>query len=378
MKLPFRKHHLLCIFQEFSKLNKPMDVFLRNYFRSHKAVGSKDRKFIAENAYLLIRWKGLIDYLAKKPITWQKRIDLLEDFDPQEQQSNTHIPLNIRVSFPKEYFDRLASHYGETKATEICLASNTKAPITIRVNTLKTTPEDFYQNWKNKYNISKCPESPLGIIIHENLNFFETQEFKDGFFEVQDEASQLIANLLDPKPNSQVLDYCAGAGGKSLAIGAKMNNQGQLYLHDIRPFALMEAKKRLKRAGVQNTQLLLPDHIAKQKKLHKKMDWILLDVPCSGSGTLRRNPDMKWKSKGHFLDSLLAVQREIFEKALIFCKKNGHIVYSTCSIFPEENQNQVDYFEKNFPVKLVMPPFSSLPTIGRMDGFFGAVFKYCP
>ncbi len=119
-------------------------------------------------------------------------------------------------------------------------------------------------------------------------------EFKQGLFEVQDEGSQLIANLMDPTPGDQVMDYCAGSGGKTLAFAPKMQHRGQIYLHDIRPWALDEARKRLKRAGIQNAQVVLPED-PKLNKLRGKMDWVLVDAPCTGSGTFRRNPDMKWK-----------------------------------------------------------------------------------
>ena len=155
-----------------------------------------------------------------------------------------------------------------------------------------------------------------------------------------------------------------------------MQGKGQLYLHDIRPHILVEAKKRLNRAGIQNMQIIQPEDL-KKKNLLGKMDWVLVDAPCSGSGTLRRNPDMKWKLDLKNLENTVSLQKEIFAKALTFVKPKGHIVYATCSIFPLENENQLEYFLKEFPVKLVGSPFKSFPSRNGMDGFYSVVLQKC-
>jgi len=205
-------------------------------------------------------------------------------------------------------------------------------------------------------------------------NFFATEEFKQGLFEIQDEGSQLIALLVGAQPKQQVFDYCAGAGGKTLAFAPNMHSQGQIYLHDIRAHALLQARKRLKRAGIQNAQIINDDS-PKLPKLKKKMDWVLVDAPCSGSGTLRRNPDMKWKFDDAMITRLVGEQRKIFERALSFMSPEGRIVYATCSIFPEENQNQIDHFVKTYNLKIEGKPFISLPKLNGMDGFFAAVLS---
>ena len=184
----------------------------------------------------------------------------------------------------------------------------------------------------------------------------------------------MLAQLIQVKPGQQVLDYCAGSGGKTLAFAPMMQGKGQIYVHDIRPFALQEARKRLKRAGVQNHQILLPTspHLA---KLKKKMNWVLVDTPCSGTGTLRRNPDMKWKFDEEMLARLVGQQRMIFEKALSFLHPNGRIVYATCSLLKEENQAQVNHFLTTYSLAVEDDLFQTLPTLGGMDGFFGVVLK---
>jgi len=185
-------------------------------------------------------------------------------------------------------------------------------------------------------------------------------EFKAGFFEIQDEGSQLIANHVTASPGDHILDYCAGSGGKTLAFAPKMKNKGQIYLYDIRPYTLIEAKKRLKRAGIQNAQLL-DDKKLKKRGLHSRMDWVLLDVPCSGTGTLRRNPDMKWKLTPETFTRLVEEQRKIFDSAFKFLKPNGKIVYATCSVFPEENEEQIATFIEKYGLKLLHTPFLSFP-----------------
>ena len=289
-------------------------------------------------------------------------------------QKDPSIPPHIRVSFPKPFYDYLVQSLGLEKATAFCLASNDTAPTTIRVNTIVTNRDALIEKWNNAYPISLCPHSPVGIRFKEKINFFGLEEFKAGCFEIQDEASQLIADLVNVQPGQRFLDYCAGSGGKTLAIAPRLHPKGQLFLHDIRDHALQEAKKRLKRAHVQNAQLLF--HDSPNKALIKgKMDWVLVDAPCSGTGTLRRNPDMKWKFEEEMVTRLVSEQRTLFKEALAYVKPAGHIVYATCSVLPQENELQMNYFLENFPIELVSEPFSSFPQPSEMDGFFGVVFK---
>ncbi len=367
----FRNYHLLSILKEFTNKDIPLDAFLRNYFKKNKSVGSKDRKDICENLYKLIRWKGLIDFLCTNPITWEKRIEKLLNFDFKKYLSDNSIPLHVRLSFPKNYFDKVKESYNEQKAMEFCLTSNEVAPTTVRCNLIKTTPDILFDKLKQKYDVQKCNKSPFGIIFNKKINFFDTDEFKKGFFEIQDEGSQLVVNLINPKPKDHVLDYCCGSGGKTLAFAHKLQKTGQIYLHDVREFILQEAKKRFKRAGIENFQIKTSEDL---KKLKQQMDWVILDVPCSGSGTLRRNPDMKWKFQINDLQNLTALQKIIFDEALNYLKKNGKIVYITCSIFPDENENQINFFIKKYNLK-IENHFFSFPENKSHDGFFACVLS---
>lgn len=372
-KLPFREFHLGQLLEGYSQQKYPLDFFISQYFRKNSALGSKDRAFLAETTYTLVRWQGLLHYLSGSK-SWQEMYQTLLKIDLKELQSNSEIPLSIRVSCPQGLFDLLVKNYGPEKASEFCLACNQPAPTTIRANALKITREALLKKWENTYDISPTSYSVNGIIFHKKINFFELPEFKEGLFEVQDEGSQLLSDLVKVKPGEQVLDYCAGSGGKTLGFAPAMDGKGQIYLHDIRQFALLEAKKRLRRAGVQNYQLLLPDSPS-LSKLKKKMDWVLVDAPCSGTGTLRRNPDMKWKFDEKMLHRLIGKQRTIFEKALSFLHPEGYIVYATCSILPEENEAQMKHFMETYSLSIVGSPFYSFPTSGGMDGFFGVVLK---
>lgn len=371
--IPYREYHLLALLDAYSKQTLPLDFFISQYFREHPSLGSKDRAFVAETVYALVRWQALLDYIAPSS-SWSDRYRTFLEADLENLQLREDIPLATRVSFPPHLFDLLVENYGISKAQEFCLVSNKPAPTTVRVNTLKISRDALLERWKDNYEVSPTKISPHGIIFHKKINFFQLPEFKEGLFEVQDEGSQLLADLMKLQPGQQVLDYCGGSGGKTLAFAPTLKEKGQIYVHDIRPYALQEARKRLKRAGIQNSQILLPTS-PNLPKLKKKMDWVLVDAPCSGTGTLRRNPDMKWKYDAEMIDRLVGQQRSIFEKALSFMRPDGHIVYATCSVLKAENEQQVDHFLQTYNLQIEGEPFQSFPTQGGMDGFFGVVLK---
>lgn len=375
MKIPFREYHLLQLMEAYDLQKHPLDLFINHYFRAHKALGSKDRAYIAETAYLMIRWLGLLDYLIPSPRTWNKRLDLIADWDWRQYLDDSNIPEFTRVSCPESLYNLLVESYGKERALALCLINNTPAPTTVRANSLKIKREELLIKWQNQYEVRPCQLAPQGITFLKKLNFFSIPEFQQGLFEVQDEGSQLLAGLVKCQPGQWVLDFCSGSGGKTLAFAPFMDNKGQIFLHDIRSHALLDAKKRLRRAGIQNAQILQAND-SKQKTLKKKMDWVLVDAPCSGTGTLRRNPDMKWKFTQQMVERILGQQRTIFEKALSFMKPEGRIVYGTCSILPQENENQLHHFIKTYNLKVEGSIFQSFPSLEGMDGFFGVVLKF--
>jgi len=369
--IPFRKHHLINIVKDFSKKHTPLDIFLKNYFIKNKSIGSKDRKEISENMYKLIRWQSLIDHITEKPITLENKIDTLDNFDPSKFILDEKIDIHIRISFPKKYFEKLKNDFSLEEAKDFCLTSNETAPTTIRANLIKISRDDLFDILIKKFPVEKCKKSPYGINFYKKINFFETEEFKKGYFEIQDEASQLASDLIDIHPKDHILDYCAGSGGKSLSIAHKLKNTNQIYLHDSREYILEEAKKRLKRASVQNFQI---KNSLDLKNLNQKMDVIIVDVPCSGSGTLRRNPDLKWRFDIDEFEKLLDLQKNIFHEAFQFLNKKGKIIYITCSIFKDENQDQIDYFTKKYDLKIIKT-FSTFPEKKSHDGFFACVMQ---
>lgn len=375
---PFREFHTLRFLNNFEQQQLPLDFFLSQYFRSHKALGSKDRGFVARTVYAMVRWLSLLDYLCKNSPknspTWEEKLTIFLSPAFEKAKIQEEIPMPVRLSFPHVLMDLLIASHGIEKAVEICKVSNTEAPTTVRINLLKSNRDEMIKRWSKTYDISPCKIAGQGIVFNRRMNFFDLPEFKAGMFEVQDEGSQLIAELVQAKPGDLVMDYCAGSGGKALGFAPKMQNTGQIYLHDVRKAALQDARKRLRRAGVQNAQVVAFDE-AKIKKLKKKMDWVLVDAPCSGTGTLRRNPDMKWKFDEAMLTRLRGQQRTIFEKALSFLKPGGRIVYATCSVLNEENSCQAEHFLKTYGLTLDGEIFESFPTYQGMDGFYGVVFR---
>lgn len=373
----FRQKHLLQLLQAYEGQSSPIDYFVSCYFREHKALGSKDRAYISETVYTLIRWQGLLDYLTEGETSWERRLELLEERPLTFYLDNEAIPLNTRVSFPSVLFSEVENSWGKEAAIKICLACNEAAPTTVRVNLQKTTRNTLLSLWKEKgFSVAPCQFSPVGILFHKKINFFGLPEFQEGLFEVQDEASQQIALMLNPKAGDRVLDFCAGAGGKTLAFAEKLKGTGQIFLHDIRLHALQESRKRLKRAGIQNAQIIHSEEKEKLRKLKKQLDWVFVDAPCSGTGTLRRNPDMKWKFSQEMLIRIKGEQRRIFEQALSYLRPTGRIIYATCSILKQENQDQVDHFLKTYPLELEGDIFQCVPEVGKKDGFFAATFKY--
>ncbi|MFN0065650.1 MAG: methyltransferase domain-containing protein [Chlamydiales bacterium] len=373
MAKSFSEYHLFQLLARYETQHLPLDLFLSHYFRSHKALGATDRRLISEAVYGMIRWKILIDHLIDKSPSWEKRYAIYRNIQPSSYLYVNTLPLHVRVGFTQHLFDLLKKSYGEEEAIRLCQVSNTPAPITIRVNPIKTSREALYTAWEKEFAVVKSEYSPYAIHFKKRAPLVALPAFKEGLFEIQDEASQVIANQVEVKPGEKVLDYCAGSGGKSLAFAHKMHGLGQIYLHDVRLLVLEQAKKRLKRAGVQNAQVLGPTHPT-LKKLKKNMDWVLVDVPCSGTGTFRRNPDQKWKFSLEMLHRLIHQQREIFAQALEYLKPSGKIIYATCSLLKEENEEQVAHFLNTLPVALDGEPFFSPFDYGSMDRLFSAQF----
>jgi len=363
MDIPFREYHLVQLLEEWESSNLPLDRFFNQYVRAHKSLGSKDRREIAAAAFGIVRWK----LLFKEGSSIGEQYRRWKEIDPLGYRGRDDLPWHVRCSFPEELFELVVKRLGLEKAVDFAYWSNGEAPLTIRANPAKIDRDELVGRLKGA---RATADSPWGIEFEQRRNLMHLSEFKEGLFEIQDEASQLIAALAEVKRGDQVLDYCAGSGGKALAIAHRLGGKGQLYLHDVRRRPLLEARKRLARAGVQNSQIVQGD----LRGLKKKMDWVIVDVPCSGTGTFRRNVDLKWKLSRRGIEEFVGRQRAIFERALSFVKTGGKILYATCSLLPEENMEQIDHFLRTYSLRQVGEPFCS-PWLGSMDGMFAAVME---
>lgn len=354
---------LMAIFNEGAYADKVVAIALKK----DKRWGSKDRKFVAETIYEIVRWKRLYMEIAevKEPFTrdnvWRifavwavLRGITLPDWKYFENTPVRRIKgkfdelskiRKFKESIP-DWMDELGiAELGEKTWSKELSAQNQQAEVILRVNTLKTTKEKLRailmdDNIETEF----LKDYPDALILKERANVFLTQAFRDGLFEVQDASSQLVAYYLDVEPGMRVVDTCAGAGGKTLHLASLMNNKGQLIAMDIYESKLKQLKTRAKRNGVHNVEFRVIDSTKVIKKLHEKADRVLIDAPCSGLGVLKRNPDSKWKLKPEFVENIKKTQAEVLENYSKIVKPGGKLVYATCSVLPSENQEQIKHF----------------------------------
>lgn len=354
---------LLLIFNEGEYADKVVQQLLKR----DKRWGSRDRAFVAETTYEIVRWKRLYAEIAtvKQPFN---RDDIWRLFAVWATLKGIRLPdwkyfentptrkikgrfdelskiRKFRESVP-DWIDELGlAELGEDVWTKEIAMQNQQADVILRVNTLKTTKKDLQRKLQSEdIETAYLPNHPDALKLTERANVFKTEAFKNGWFEVQDASSQLVAGFLDVKPGMKVVDTCAGAGGKTLHIAALMENKGQIVAMDIYESKLKKLKVRARRNGVHNVDLKVIDSTKPIKKLHNKADRVLIDAPCSGLGVLRRNPDAKWKLESEFIDRIKHTQQEVLQQYSKMVKTGGKLVYATCSILPSENQNQVNSF----------------------------------
>jgi 16S rRNA (cytosine967-C5)-methyltransferase len=343
------------------------DKVVARALKKDKRWGSHDRKFVAETIYEIVRWKRLYVEIAevKEPFDRDKiwrifavwavlRGYTLPDWKYFEETPVRRIKgkfdeltktRKFKESIP-DWMDELGvKELGEEIWTKELAAQNEQAKVILRVNKLKTTKEklrailmdlNIETEFHNDY--------PDALILTERANVFLTDAFKDGFFEVQDASSQLVAYFLDVKPGMRVVDTCAGAGGKTLHLASLMENKGQLIAMDLYESKLKQLKIRAKRNGAFNIEPRVIESTKTIKKLHEKADRVLIDAPCSGLGVLKRNPDSKWKLQPEFIENIKKIQAEVLENYSKIVKPGGKLVYATCSVLPSENQEQIKRF----------------------------------
>ncbi len=392
------------ILEDTAEHQRPVDRVIAFYFKNHRYIGSKDKKAISGLVYQTLRSQGLIDWslkdigLQRTPrlqvaanLVLGESADIYdvftgEQYSPTEltadEKQVAHIwktaekaPIHAQYNYPKWLENSLTEAFGDN-LPEAMAALNVKAPTNVRLNTLKGSTEDLIKALEEE-GLSVYPTSfsPEGLHLPEPGNLFGMQAFSKGLFEVQDTGSQLVALLCGAKKGSKVTDFCAGAGGKTLALAAMMQNKGMLTVGDIIPKKLDELRKRLRRAGADNVIVRLWEDGETWIKRHKRtQDTVLLDVPCSGSGVWRRNPDAKWSLNQKRLDELCTIQKDIIDNASRLVKVGGRLVYATCSILHAENEVQIERFlSSNKDFKMV-----PIQTVWQELAAEGVIKDECP
>ncbi|MDR3272945.1 MAG: methyltransferase domain-containing protein [Flavobacteriaceae bacterium] len=380
--------------ESFFEPDKYADKVLERTLKFHKKWGSKDRAFVSESFYEIIRWKRRLEFFANKEMT-AENINLiiatyllmskieLPPFPEFEKVYIKKIKNRFKLPFPSQAVDfsipdwlqsRLEKELGKTWTKEM-RALNVPAQTVLRANTLKTSTEELIRKLaEENIKANFIRGSKDAVVLEEKRNVFKTQAFKDGNFEVQDASSQLVGEFLAPEEGMRVIDACAGAGGKTLHLAALMKNKGQIIALDIHEWKLQTLKQRARRNGVFNIQTKTAD-LKTLKKLENTADRVLIDAPCSGMGVLRRNPDAKWKLQEEFIDRMRAEQEKILEINSKLVKKDGILVYATCSILPSENTEQTHKFLESHSDFELLEENQILPSVSGFDGFYMAKMR---
>jgi 16S rRNA (cytosine967-C5)-methyltransferase len=345
--------------QQVLKFDHPADAVVSRYFREHRALGPRERATLAETAYAVVRRKLLFEHLAGSGSgPRERRLAILGFAGPRDflksalseqekawlDQCDAVAPDSLserhRHNLPEWLAGALKEQVGDD-FWALVEALNEPAPLDLRVNALTDRREDIHQELKLAGIASEpTPYSPWGLRVAGKPALTKLDAFARGAIEVQDEGSQLLALLTDARRGQMVVDFCAGAGGKTLALGAAMRNTGRLYAFDVSAHRLDKLKPRLARSKLSNVHPAAIAHERDEriKRLAGKIDRVIVDAPCSGLGTLRRNPDLKWRQSPQSLAELTAKQGAILESAARLLKPGGRIVYATCSLLQAENE----------------------------------------
>jgi 16S rRNA (cytosine967-C5)-methyltransferase len=352
--------------------DQPADAVVSTYFRRQRALGPRERHALAETTYAVLRRRLSFQHVAQGGpgalerrlalLGWQGERRMLEAaLDDAERNwmaglakagANTLGPDKLRHNLPDWLAGALHQQMDDTEFRALTDALLEPAPLDLRINTWKTKREDVQRALQDSgIAASPTPYSAWGLRIAGRLAVNASTAFRDGWFEVQDEGSQLLAALLDAKRGEMVVDFCAGAGGKTLALGASMRNTGRLYAFDTSGHRLEAMKPRVVRSGLSNVHAVRIAHERDErvKRLAGKIDRVLVDAPCSGLGTLRRNPDLKWRHNPEAVAEMRQRQEVILAGAAKLLKPGGRLVYATCSLLDIENEGVAQIFEQAHP-----------------------------
>ncbi len=403
---------------------------LERFFRTHHELGATDRAFVADLVHAYVRWRGRL-LAALSGAGWRGRgpetagcalllsaagyaaedvartlpegaggVDLLSavarlnELDPRGAADTEQ--LASRASFPEWFISALVRQYGFERARDIAVALRRRAPSVLRTNVLKRTRQEAAS--RLRADSIECDEtvySPWGLVLPNRDSVVQTAAFRSGLVEPQDEASQLVALLCDASPGMTVIDACAGAGGKALAMAATMKNRGSIVTTDIDARKLVETRKRAGRAGIEILTTVTLGARCFPPQLESSGDVVLVDAPCTGSGTWRRSPDGPDRLRAADVAVLADTQVGILSDAARLVKPGGLLVYATCSLFEAENQNVVRRWQQTTTAfELVAAPdrlpdpartvsednasFVVAPDLSDMDGFFAAAFRRSP
>jgi 16S rRNA (cytosine967-C5)-methyltransferase len=354
------------LLREVLTFASPADAVVSTFFRQQHSLGARERYTLAETTYAVLRRRLLFQHLAQSGagpherrlaiLGWAGDAEFLRAaLSPDEQAwlaraqaiDRATLAPKLRHNLPDWMAEPLKMRLGDDGFWALADALDRPAPLDLRVNVFKAK-RDAVQAVLAAAGISAepTPYSPWGLRVQGKPALQRLDAFTSGLVEVQDEGSQLLACLLDAKRGEMVVDFCAGAGGKTLALGAAMKNTGRLYAFDVSGHRLDALKPRLARSGLSNVH---PVQIAHErddriKRLAGKIDRVLIDAPCSGLGTLRRNPDLKWRQSPQSVQELVAKQRAILASAARLLKPGGRLVYATCSLLSDENEDVADAF----------------------------------
>jgi 16S rRNA (cytosine967-C5)-methyltransferase len=402
------------VLREILRFTAPADVTLSRYFKDHPRLGGRERGAIAECIYSVLRNKTFYtDFTGGGRGATMRRLVLLgmaeavgvdalgglsDDETALLERINgidrSLLPPKQRANLPDWLYDKFVAQYGEEEALQLAAVLNTPAPLDLRVNALKANREDVVAELATAPIAAEpTPYAPLGLRIFKKPALQNLPLFKSGAIEVQDEGSQVLAQRVGARRGEMVVDFCAGAGGKTLALGAIMRSTGRLYAFDVSEKRLTKLKPRLARSGLSNVHPVVIAHErdAKVKRLAGKIDRVLVDAPCSGMGTLRRNPDVKWRQPLEAIAELTEKQASILDGASRLVKFGGRLVYATCSLLDEENDAIAAQFLATHPDFALVPMhqvlleqriplemgdyLKMLPHKHGTDGFFAAVFE---
>lgn len=403
---------------ELLRLAQPADAALSAFFRQQRC-GPRERAFIAETAYGVLRHlrslracagaeatarQLVLAFLVRHGGVSQRSLDealsgrdaaWLTDLKSVREPA---LSLGEQFDLPDWLVDRLAALLPADELPLLARALNQPAPLDLRVNLLKAGRDEVLAALTaSGIDAAPCPYAPEGIRLAGKPALAKHPLFLSGHVEVQDEGSQLLGHLVAPKRGEMVADFCAGAGGKTLLLGALMRSTGRLYAFDVAERRLVKLKPRLARSGLSNVHpvVIAHEHDQRIKRLAGKCDRVLVDAPCSGLGTLRRNPDLKWRQTPQDVAELTRKQASILAAAATLLKPGGRLVYATCSLLPEENEAIVDGFlvahpafvrrsvvdvlaQQGIALALPGPDLHLLPHRHGTDGFYAAVLERSP